>query len=437
MTPFWTHYVGVLDLKTWVLWLLLLAFFLVLVVRSRKRAPTYLFAIVAAFITIAMVVRADVAFQAAVKGLKIWWDIVFPALLPFFVGSEILMGLGVVHFMGVLLEPFMRPLFNVPGVGSFVMAMGLASGYPLGAILTANLRRKKLCSKTEAERLMSFCNTADPLFMTGAVAVGMFGVASLGAVICGAHYLSAIAIGLVMAFYRRKSTDRTPGIESPGGNILVRALNAMVKARDEDDRPFGTLMGDAIRQSVNSLLLIGGFIILFSSIIAMLGTAGVTSGIASVLTFALKPLGVDPGTISSMVSGLFEISLGTQMASQAPVSLAQKLMAVGAIIAWSGISVHMQVAAMVQGTDITMGPYICARVGQAVLAALFTLLLTGPGSRVAALISVPALSAYEHASMGWLAKAGLATSIFLKVSGLAVLGGLLLATTFVSRRNPR
>jgi len=240
-----------------------------------------------------------------------------------------------------------------------------------------------------------------------------------------------------MAFYRRKSTDRTPGIESPGGNILVRALNAMVKARDEDDRPFGKLMGDAIRQSVNSLLLIGGFIILFSSIIAMLGTAGVTSGIASVLTFALKPLGVDPGTISSMVSGLFEISLGTQMASQAPVSLAQKLMAVGAIIAWSGISVHMQVAAMVQGTDITMGPYICARVGQAVLAALFTLLLTGPGSRVAALISVPALSAYEHASMGWLAKAGLATSIFLKVSGLAVLGGLLLATTFVSRRNPR
>lgn len=426
-----------LFLGTWVLWLLVLAFFLLLVVRSRKRAPTYLVAVVAVFITVAMVVRADVAFQAAVKGLKIWWDIVFPALLPFFIGSEILMGLGVVHFMGVLLEPFMRPLFNVPGAGSFVMAMGLASGYPLGAILTANLRRKELCSKTEAERLMSFSNTADPLFMTGAVAVGMFGVASLGAVICGAHYLSAITVGLCMAFYRRRSKDRTAGIESAGGNIMARALNAMVKAREEDNRPFGKLMGDAIRQSVNSLLLIGGFIILFSSIVSMLGMAGVTAAIASVLTAVLKPLGVDPGTISSMVSGLFEISLGTQMASQAPVSLTQKLVAAGAIIAWSGLSVHMQVAAMVQGTDISMAPYIGARVLQAVFAALYTLLLIGPGSKIAAFLSVPALSAYEHATMGWLARIGLATSVFLKVSGLSILGGMLLVASFRSRRNPR
>jgi sporulation integral membrane protein YlbJ len=317
------------------------------------------------------------------------------------------------------------------------MAMGLASGYPLGAILTANLRKRQMCSKTEAERLMSFCNTADPLFMTGAVAVGMFGVASLGAVICGAHYLSAMAVGLVMAFYKRRSADRTTGIESVGGNIFLRACNAMVKARDEDNRPFGKLLGDAIRQSVNSLLLIGGFIILFSSIIAMLGAAGITSGIASALTALLRPVGVDPATISSMVSGLFEISLGTQMASVAPASLAQKLMAAGAIIAWSGLSVHMQVAAMVQGTDITMGPYICARAAHAVLAALFTLLLIGPGSKIAALIAVPALSSYEHASMGWLARTGLATSIFLKVSGLAVLGGLLLAVTVASRRTRR
>ena len=42
-------------------------------------------------------------------GLKTWWNIVFPALLPFFIASELLMSFGVVHFMGVLLEPVMRP----------------------------------------------------------------------------------------------------------------------------------------------------------------------------------------------------------------------------------------------------------------------------------------------------------------------------------------
>jgi len=81
----------------------------------------------AVVITISIVRFPDEAFNAAVNGLDVWFTIVLPALLPFFIGSQLLMGLGVVHFMGVLLEPFMRPMFNVPGAGSFVMAMGLAS----------------------------------------------------------------------------------------------------------------------------------------------------------------------------------------------------------------------------------------------------------------------------------------------------------------------
>jgi len=128
----------------------------------------------AVIITISIVRFPDEAFQSALEGLDVWLNIVLPALLPFFIGSQLLMGLGVVHFMGVLLEPFMRPLFNVPGVGSFVMAMGLASGYPVGAMLTGKLVKNNLCNTWEAERMISFSNTADPLFMVGAVAGGIF-----------------------------------------------------------------------------------------------------------------------------------------------------------------------------------------------------------------------------------------------------------------------
>lgn len=111
---------------------------------GKSQVSTYVLAFIAVSLTISMVLYPEDAFKSAVNGLKIWWDIVFPALLPFFIGSEILMGLGVVHFMGVLMEPFMRPVFNLPGVGSFVMAMGLASGYPIGAILTARMRQQNL-----------------------------------------------------------------------------------------------------------------------------------------------------------------------------------------------------------------------------------------------------------------------------------------------------
>jgi nucleoside recognition membrane protein YjiH len=56
------------------------------------------------FITVALVQYPKDAFDSAIMGLNLWWNVVFPALLPFFILSEILMGLGVVHFIGVLLD---------------------------------------------------------------------------------------------------------------------------------------------------------------------------------------------------------------------------------------------------------------------------------------------------------------------------------------------
>lgn len=130
-----------------------------------RRRRWGLLALMTVIITVCMVIYSDESFSAAVAGLKIWWEVVFPALLPFFILAELLMGLGVVHAMGALLEPLMKPVFRVPGVGAFALAMGLASGYPIGAKLTGELRRKKMCTQIQGERLLCFTNTADPLFI--------------------------------------------------------------------------------------------------------------------------------------------------------------------------------------------------------------------------------------------------------------------------------
>ncbi|MBT9153418.1 MAG: Sporulation integral membrane protein YlbJ [Firmicutes bacterium] len=47
----------------------------------------------------------------------------------------------------------------------------------------------------------------------------------------------------------------------------------------------------------------------------------------------------------------------------------------GAIIAWSGLSVHGQVASVVHDTDIRIRPYIVARLAHAALAFVYTMLL--------------------------------------------------------------
>ena len=82
---------------------------------------TYSFALCLIFMTISIVNYPKTTFDAAISGINLWWNVIFPSLLPFFILSELLMGIGIVNALGVFLEPLMRPIFNVPGVGALAL----------------------------------------------------------------------------------------------------------------------------------------------------------------------------------------------------------------------------------------------------------------------------------------------------------------------------
>jgi sporulation integral membrane protein YlbJ len=341
--------------------------------KGRRGDAARLFWTVSALVfVVSMILYPRVVFDGSVLGLKTWWNIVFPSLLPFFIASELLMSFGVVHFMGELLDPVMRPLFNVPGTGSFVMAVGFTSGYPIGSMVTAKLRADGLCSRVEAERLMSFTNNSSPLFMLVAVAVGMFNNPGLGVLIAGAHYLSNLTLGIILRFYARNDGERRPEISAGDKNPLARALRRMLEVQRLENRPPGKIMGDAVSKSVTNLLNIGGFIILFAVIIKLLGTAGIIDTIAGILGFIILPLGFSPDILPALGSGLLEMTIGSKLASEAAVPLTQQVVAVGMILAWSGISVHAQVASMIADTDIRMLPFVISRVCHTCLAGIYT-----------------------------------------------------------------
>ncbi len=352
-----------------------------------KKVNMLLGAACVSILTLSLVLYPEEGVQAAKAGLKIFWDVVFPSLLPFFVLSEILLGMGVVHFIGVLLEPLMRPLFNVPGVGAFALSMGLAAGYPMDAVLTGKFRRSKMCTRIEGERLLSFTNTADPLFIFGAVAVGMFGRPDLGMVLAAAHYISSFTVGLIFKYYGHDKERQASELrESYQGNIIRRALRALIKARKEDGRTFGRLMGDSVKESVSTLLMIGGFIMLFSVLVKMLETFGLLGLITPPLGALLQLFGLDPDLAASLFNGILEIDLGTMSAGRAAAPLADRLIIASWIIAWSGLCVHGQVASVIHDTDIRMGPYVIARMLHGIFAAWYTWLLLGPQAAVSGTI---------------------------------------------------
>ena len=95
----------------------------------KKNYLTILFTI----FLLSLIIFSKTNIPAAQKGLSLWVQNVIPSLFPFFIATELLNYTNLPYYLGKLTNKFMRPLFNIPGEGSYAFIMGIISGYPTGA----------------------------------------------------------------------------------------------------------------------------------------------------------------------------------------------------------------------------------------------------------------------------------------------------------------
>lgn len=324
--------------------------------------------------TICLILFPEASFHASLRGLDTWWKVVFPSLLPFFVMAELLIRFGVVQFIGVLFEPVMRPVFRVSGIGSFAWIVGMASGYPAGAKITALLRQKEQITRIEAERLVAFSNASSPLFIFGAIAVGFFHQPELGILIAVSHYSGNILVGICMRFYQKEPAGQAPKMQDE--SMMRRAFQKMHRTRLQKQEPLGKIIGDSVLASVQTLLMIGGFIIFFSVFTSMLQVIHV----AVLLEWALQPvaafLPITGDMISAMFTGLFEITVGAESVTQiTDVSIRAQLVLISILLGFNGLSIQAQVASLLAQTDIRFTPYFFSRILHAIFASVLCYVL--------------------------------------------------------------
>lgn len=337
-----------------------------------SKLKTIIIAFITLFITAVIIIFPEQALLASVHGLHTWWEIVFPSLLPFFIVAELLTSFGVVQFFGVLFEPIMRPLFNVPGVGSFAWILGMVSGFPSGAKITVLLRERKEISQVEAERLLSFSNASSPLFIFGAIAVGFFHNVQLGIIIAISHYISNIIVGLMMKYYKYDRREKSKKESFSIHNVLRKAFSRMHRTRISETRPFGELIGDAVLSSIQTLLMIGGFIILFSVFTSLLHEIRVITFIEFFANPLLSILQIPLEAIHALLTGFFEITMGANAVSKTTVPLIWQIVLISSILGFNGFSIQAQVASLIAKTDIRFYPYFIARLSHAIIASILS-----------------------------------------------------------------
>lgn len=324
---------------------------------SKQRTRDLLLGLILLAATLSLVMLPQESMDAAKTGLQLCYNVIIPSLFPFFVLSALVVDLGLAGYVGRALERFMRPLFNVPGSCASALVLGVIGGYPVGARTAISLYEKGLCSRTEAERLLAFCNNSGPAFILGVVGAGIFADSRIGILLYLAHVAASVCIGLLFRFYKKN--------EQVGGTGRLSFETQRISAA----------FTGSIKTSFLSTLNICAFVVFFTVVIRMLTVSGVLPTLAHGLGILLSPLGMTEQWGQRLLIGVMEISSGVWSLTGAG-SLSGKVSMAAFVLGWAGISVHCQVLSFLGDSGLSVRTYLLGKLLHGGLSALFVGVLT-------------------------------------------------------------
>lgn len=342
--------------------------------KSKSSFSNLFFIVIVLFLVGSIIIFPKNSVDAALEGVNIWLFVIIPSFFPFFIGSELLIHSGLLDFIGTVLEPIMYPLFRIPGKGSFVFAMSVTSGYPIGASLTSELRSKKSVGKDEAQRLLALSSTSGPLFMIGAVSIGMLQSATVGTLLSLAHYMGAITVGLIFRYYGSPNESNLPVNNRYKTSYMKRSFKSLINLKNKKLNSISNLMSNAIEKSFKSLFMVGGFIIIYSVIIEILNITNIIPQISNIIN-SLLPVNLNTELINSILSGLIELTNGCKDISTLSVDIVTKLCVISFLIGWGGLSVHSQAMSFMSKTDISTKVYFISKILHGLISSFYTYLL--------------------------------------------------------------
>jgi len=311
--------------------------------------------------TICLIIFSKSNIQAVKGALNIWVNNVIPSLFPFFIATELLNHTNIPRIIGNMFNKIMRPLFNVPGIGAYALFMGIISGYPVGAKIVTNFRNQNLCTKEEAERLITFTNNSGPLFILGTVGITLFYDSSIGLLLLFTHILACISVGIIFRFWKTNIKEKR-NTDTLSTNITFNSL--------------GEVLSKSILSAINSVVLIGGFIVLFGIIFSILQKTYILSFLKLPLIPIFNLLNINTNFIIPILTGILELTNGiTSVSTIANKNLGINIISCAFLLGFGGISIMLQVLSIISKSDISIKPYLLGKLLHGSLAALYTFLI--------------------------------------------------------------
>lgn len=300
----------------------------------KKKLKTIFIFVFLVIITYFILIYPKDIIDSVLFGINIWMYNVFPALFPFFILSDLMINYGLIELFSELFKKITN-LFHLPSNASFIIFSSLISGSPSSAKITKQLLHEELISIDDANHLIRFSHSSSPLFVIGTIGSVLLNDIVLGFLILISLILGNIFIGIL---FRNKKIIYREKIS------FKKAFISMHKKRINNNKSFITVISDSIYNAIDILILLLGIIIIFLVFSSIIDKFNLNSN----LTIFIK--------------GLLEITQGIKLISIGNFNLFIKTIFITFFLGFGGLSVHLQVASVINGSKIKYKYFMISRI---------------------------------------------------------------------------
>lgn len=217
--------------------------------------------------------NSSLSLSYASLGLELWFQKMVPSLFPFMILSGIMVRLNLTDKLAMAAYPLVGRMYQVRKNVCYCMLLGFLCGFPMGAKVTGELYERGQLTHREAEYLLAFCNNIGPVYFCS------FVLPLLGRKLTAPYLFGMYGIPLLYGFVLRGTAYRDlTGLQRNPARIAGQSSGAELRAAELDRLDsfeparrtrltFAQILEAAdqsIRSSGQSILTLGGYMILFN-----------------------------------------------------------------------------------------------------------------------------------------------------------------------------
>lgn len=277
------------------------------------------------FTIFAIVLNPSIYIKVSLSAIEVWAKILIPSLFPFFVFTKLLINLGTVEQMSKIFSPITVNVYKTNQSSAYIFFLSILTGYPVGSKLLQDSYNSGKITITQANKIATFTSNSGPMFIIGSVGIGMLADKKIGYIILISHIIGALINGLIYRNIKIKEIDKKENIK-----IIKNSENN-----------FAT----SIIDSINSILMVGGIIVIAFILINLINDLKITLPIINFL----KIFNINPQLSSAIINGMFEMTKGCLDLSALAIPACLKTSLICGIITFGGISTHLQTMAFLKG----------------------------------------------------------------------------------------